>query len=196
LPHYLVGLLLLPPHDSLVFPIPPSSTLLLAAVMCATHLLLSQCFLNNLIYCPAFLGAIHCTNYWRPAESSLSSIFFCRLLWPFHYSRLILLPTISGHVAKLPTMIAHSISSFSSVHVHCIWVSLWTRLISPSVECISSSSPIPSCLRNSCPPGYLPPSSSIRSSSKASPWLRISPWARRIPPQYPFFRSTLPLVPI
>ena len=164
--------------------------------MYTTRLLLSQCFWNNLIYCPVFLGAIHYTDYWRPAESSLFSIFFCRLLRPLHYSDFILLPTVSGHMAKLSTMITRSISPPPSVNIHCVWVSPWTRLISSSIKCISCSSSISSCLQNSCPPGYLSSSSSIQPSSKTSPWLRISPWACRIPPQHPLLCSTLPLIPI
>ena len=75
---------------------------------CAICLLLSQCFLQSLIYCPVFPGTIHCTDLRRPAKSLLTSILFCRLLWHFHYSRFISLPTIPGHVAKLPAMVACS----------------------------------------------------------------------------------------
>ena len=127
---------------------------------CAICLLLSQCFLQSLIYCPVFPGVIHCTDLRRPTESLLISILFCRLLQHFHYSRFIPLPTIPGHVAKLPTMVAHPISPSSSVDVHCIWVSLWTCLISSS-ERIFSGSSILSCMRNSCPLGYMSSSSSI-----------------------------------
>ena len=145
----------MPSHDT-----PLSSILLLAAVMCAARPLFSQCCLQNLIYCPAFLGAIHCTNLRRPAESLLTSIFFCQLLRRLHYSHSISFPTISGHMAKLPTMITYSISLSSSVDVYCIWVSPWIHLISSSAKHVSSSSPISSCMQSSCPPGYLPPLSS------------------------------------
>ena len=77
---------------------------------CAICLLLSQCFLQSLIYCPVFPGTIHCTDLRRPAKSLLTSILFCRLLRRFHYSRFIPLPIIPDHVAKLPAMVARPIS--------------------------------------------------------------------------------------
>ena len=90
---------------------------------CAICLLLSQCFLQSLIYCPVFPGTIHCTYYWRPAESSLSSIFFCWLLWHFYYPFSMSFPAIFGHMALFSTYVTRSISSSSSIHIHCIWVS-------------------------------------------------------------------------
>ena len=127
---------------------------------CAICLLLSQCFLQSLIYCPVFPGTIYCTDLRRSAESLLTSILFCRLLRHFYYSRFIPPPTIPGHVTKLPAMVARPISPSSSVDIHCVWVSLWTRLISSS-ERIFPGSPILSCMRNSCLPGYMSSSSSI-----------------------------------
>ena len=90
-------------------------------------------------------------------------------------------------MASLPTYIACPVSFFSSIYIHCIWVSSWTHLSSPSIECISSSIPF---FRSLC---YLPPSSSIQSSPFR---LCISPWAYCISPQHPLFHSALPLISI
>ena len=92
--------------------------------------LLSQLYWCNWIYFPAFLGTIHCTDYWRLAESLLFSIFFCWLLQCFHYSSFMPFPTIFGHVVPLPTHVACPVSSSSSIYIHCIWVSPWTHLSS------------------------------------------------------------------
>ena len=152
--------------------------------MCTTYLFLPQCFWKNLIYCPGFLGAVHCIYCWRPVGSSLFSIFFCQLLWRLHYSCFISLPTVLGHMAKLSTIITCSIPFSFFINVHCVWVSSWTRLVFSFVRRISS--PIfHTCILGSCPLGYLSPSSSIQSSSITSPLLHISPWACHIPPQYP-----------
>ena len=145
---------------------------------------------------PSFSG--HNTLY-RLLEAS-------RELTVLHF----LLPTLAASLLPLlysfPNnfgpygQIFHSDSTFyplpPPINIHCIWVSPWTQLISSSIKHISSSSSISSCLRNSCPPGYLPLFSSIRSPSKAFPWLRISPWVCRIPPQHSFFCPTLPLISI
>ena len=133
MPHYLTVLLLLPLHGFLTSPVLLLSILFLAAVMCATHLLFPQCFWKNLICCPVFLGTVHCIYCWRLVRSSLSSIFFCQLLWHLYYSCFISLLTVSGHVAKLLIMITRFILSSSSINVHCIWVSLWTQLVFSSV---------------------------------------------------------------
>ena len=141
----------------------------------------------------SFLGTIHYIDYRRPAESLLSSIFFCQLLQHFHYPSFIPFPTIFGHMALLPTHIAHSVPSFSSVYIHCIWVSSWTHLSSPSIKCISFSfSSIPFFYS----PCYLPLSSPIRSSSIAFSRLCIFPWAHHIPSQHLLFYFALSLISI
>jgi len=94
------------------------------------HPLLSQWYWKNLIYCPIFLDAIHCISYWRPAESLLFSIVFCRFLQYFYYPLLFLsLPVIFDYMAPLSTHIASSVSFPFFVHIYCIWVSPWTCLV-------------------------------------------------------------------
>ena len=134
------------------------------AIVCAAHPLLSQWYWKDLIYCPIFLGAIHCTGYWRPAESLLSSIVFCRLLQCFYYSPLFpSLPAIFGHMAPLFTHIASSVSSPSFVHIYCIWVSPWACLILTEHTWPSVSPTVVSS-----PPHDLSFSSSIQSSPISS----------------------------
>ena len=140
--------LLLPPHGFLAFLALLSSTLPVAVIVYTVHPLLSQWYWKNLIYCPIFLGTIHCTDYWRPAKSLLFSTVFCQLLWCFYYPSLFQsLPTIFGHMAPLSTHIASSVSSPAFVHIYCIWVSLWTHLvltghIRPLVSSTVVSSPL------------------------------------------------------
>ena len=109
--------LLLLLHDSPTFLTLLSTRLPSMAVVYAIYLLLSQLYWWNLIYCPVFPGAIHYIDYWRPAESSLPSIFFCQLLWRFYYSSFIPFPTIFGHVAPLPTHVACPVSSSSFIYM-------------------------------------------------------------------------------
>jgi len=109
----LITLLLLLLHNFLAFPALLSSILLLAVIVCAIHLLLSQCCLNKKLYFPASLGTIHYTYLRRLVGSSLSSIVFCQLLWHFCYFFFssLPLPTVFGHMAPFSTHIACSIPS-------------------------------------------------------------------------------------
>ena len=123
-----------------------------------TKLLHSQLYWWTSIYCLVFPGAIYCTYYWRPAKSSLFSIFFCRFLWRFYYPSSMSFLAIFGHMAPFSTHIACPISSSFSIHIHCVWVSPWTHLSSPSISHVSTTS---SSVSPSRSPHYLSSSSSI-----------------------------------
>ena len=123
---------------------------------------------------PSFSGHNILYRLLEASKSSLSSIFFCWLLWRFHYSSFMPFPAIFGYIAPLPTYITYPVSPSSFVYIHCIWISPWTHLSFPSIEYISFfSSSVPS----SCSLHYLSPSSPIWSSFS---WLHISPWVHRI----------------